>query len=73
MRRIIQIIPAPDWYALYEEEGEEYWTPLACWALVDEDGETRVVGLEAGERVVFCEENPNFKGYISKEDLEEEE
>ena len=27
---------APGWYAVYEDDGEEWWTPLACWVIESE-------------------------------------
>ena len=40
--KILQIIPATDWYVVYTGEGDdrglELFSRLACWALVEEDG-----------------------------------
>lgn len=49
-RRIVQIIPADDWWAEYklgdDESSAIVSEPLVCWALVeDEDGFRHVVGI----------------------------
>ena len=50
-RVIIQIIPAPDWFAVFKDEktGEEYYEPLPFWALVrDETPVPYVIGGDVG-------------------------
>lgn len=47
--RIVQIIPAPGWWAVYRKGkgGAEFSTPLVCWALVEgSSGERQVVGID---------------------------
>ena len=35
-RTIIQLVSAaPGWYAVYDCDDGEYWSPLACWALFE--------------------------------------
>jgi len=68
-RRIIQIIPAANWDAVYRDgDGDELKTPVACWALVEEkegncDTFTYVVGLDATDTVDFCDTMGNFLRY----------
>jgi hypothetical protein len=68
--KILQIIPAIDWYAMYEiEDDANSHAPLVCWALVeDRDGDRHVVGLDSAEtNTDFCENTSNFMGYIHRE------
>lgn len=64
--RILQIMPAEGWVAIFEgEEGEELALPLTCFALVElEEGNdtwTEVRAMTVEERaVVFCDEIDNF-------------
>jgi hypothetical protein len=52
-RRIVSISSAPGWGALYEREDDDEDNPfaeprlvtLAAWALVEEEGATRLIGL----------------------------
>ena len=68
-RTILQIIPAPNWFATYKnrETNETMRFPLVCWALVQEidgDGAYRfVVGMDGEQDVVFCDNASNFIGY----------
>ncbi len=68
-RRIIQIIPASNWCAVYKDtDKDELKTPIACWALVEEkEGKgntfTYVVGLDAADTVDFCDTMSNFLRY----------
>jgi hypothetical protein len=70
-RRILQMLPAPDWKAAFndeEHEGRMLAFPLICWALVEqEDGTQEVCGLYAVQRVLFCEDDPTFIGYLPPE------
>src|SRR5215470_11913977 len=46
--KILQIIPATDWYAIFDNAGMELSNPLVCWALVqEEDGDTAIRGMVA--------------------------
>lgn len=66
-RRIIQIIPAIEWYALYGmgEGDEPHWTPIACWALCKEDnGEQVFVGVDPNGG--FSDQMSPFMGYEHK-------
>ena len=63
--KILQIMPANGWGAVFVEDGEELITPLAVWALVSkDDGGTGVMGLVAWERVELAETQPNFARYM---------
>jgi hypothetical protein len=51
--RVVQVIPAPGWVAVYARDGGETRLPLAAWALLeytdDRSGEERfTLGLVAG-------------------------
>ena len=45
--KIVQIIPADDWFAVFKMDDEaELSLPLNCWALCqDEDGSSRIEGI----------------------------
>jgi hypothetical protein len=74
--RIVQIIPAEGWCALFQEEHHISKIPLVCFALVerqDENGiETEVKGMESGaeKKVSFSDEAGNFVGYWKEGNLE---
>jgi len=69
--KIIQIIPATEWYAKYEEEGTSFFEPIACWALLDRgDGKTEIDGLvPAGSTLTPCKETDGFSEIIHKEKI----
>jgi len=45
--KIVQIIPADDWFAVFKMDDEaELSMPLNCWALFqEEDGSSRIEGI----------------------------
>ncbi len=67
LRRILQIIPAQDWFAVCVDDGEsrQRWLcPLSCWALIEnERGETEVTGMEGYD---FSEDTVNFLEYVHR-------
>ena len=72
-RQILQIIPADGWYAAFNnmETGEQYYTPLICWALVAEAGNQLITGMVAAEKkVLACVEDANFSHYLYQAGLE---
>lgn len=73
-KKILQIIPAAGWFAVYKNEGEpETLSPLACWALVeDEEGNTNVQGMDADDYVDFVEDIGNFSKYSHKPESAQE-
>ena len=59
--KILQIIPATDWYAKYEEEESVFFEPLACWALIDKAGETVIEGMvPVDSTMVPCRDTAGF-------------
>jgi len=68
-RVIIQIIPANGWHAVYSIRPERnknnpVWvSPLACWALVQQENVRYVVGLDS--TLSFCDQGDNFLGYLA--------
>lgn len=86
-RKIVQIMPANGWRALFVGKSEdlEQWTdPLVCWALVEDDltwqGQdirrkpptTRhVVGMIAADPVEFCDRFDQFQGYVGPGETED--
>lgn len=84
--RILQIIPAVGFYAVYftEENGaaKSYSMPVACWALmlhyvVDHEGEEieesrSVVGMTGPDAIEDAEELTNFVGYYGPGETEED-
>lgn len=72
--RIIQILPANGWRAVYAMEMDDgTWVaeayPLALWALIEEgDGFTSVVGMDCADVALSVEDNINHLGYIGPGD-----
>lgn len=65
MKQVKQIIPADGWRACYEESnGEILVEPVCCWAIVEEDGDSFIVGMDADNPVEPCSDASNFVGYI---------
>jgi hypothetical protein len=72
-RQILHIIPAQDWYAVFNNmaTGEQYYTPLVCWALLAEDGGQAITGMVTVEKkVVACTEDADFSHYLYQTELE---
>ena len=77
-RRILQIIPATGWEAIYNNPNRDeallmFSSPLVCWALVEyEDGRQGVEGMHAmdyqAKGAAFCEDQPLFRCYQTIED-----
>lgn len=65
-RRILQIIPAEGWLAVYElgtgDVSDLRTKGLVCWALVEEMSETSVVGMDA-DQAAGVKEAGKFVGY----------
>lgn len=59
--KIIQILPAPGWFAAFQGDGTVELDPLACFAL-GEDGS--VVGICGKDFLVPADEVENFLCYI---------
>ncbi len=68
-RRIIQIVPANGWQAVYairpeQNRGNPVWvSALPLWALVEEGDRQFVIGLDS--TLEFCDQGDNFLGYLS--------
>jgi hypothetical protein len=68
-RRILQIISADGWNAVYairpdSNKNNPVWiAPLACWALVQQERARLVVGLDS--TLSFCDQGDNFLGYLA--------
>lgn len=68
-RRILQIISADGWHAVYairpdrNEDNPVWIAPLMCWALVQQDKGRFVVGLDS--TLSFCDQGDNFLGYLA--------
>jgi len=71
--KILQIIPASGWFAVYEEENFQHTRQLVCWALVKcDDGITTIIGMEVesgGKAILFTPSSKNFTGYENDEDV----
>lgn len=66
--RIVEIIPAPGWWAVYgkRDGGDEFSSPLVCWALVEgTTGERQVVGIDTDPKgtVEIAPYSDNFRRY----------
>lgn len=65
--KITQIIPAVGWQAMYEDSNHSEQTfvfPLACFAVIEDDGQSTVVGLVASDMVHSAEDDSNFIRYV---------
>jgi hypothetical protein len=73
-RKIVQIMPAPGWAAIFSDDEDELITPLVGWALVqDGDAAPAVVGLAAADKVELCEDHDNFLRYAFVSELIDED
>jgi hypothetical protein len=65
-RRILQIIPAEGWLAVYDHsvgDVDDLRTrPLVCWALVEDQTGTSVIGMD-GDTVAGVQGSGRFAGY----------
>ncbi len=65
--KILQIIPANDWYGKYTEDGATFFEPLACWALVENDNGSEMVGLvPVDKELIPCTDADGFAEYIHR-------
>lgn len=68
-QRILQIVPAEGWLAVYDygsRDVEDIRTrPVACFALVEDDTGTRVVGMDA-DVVAGGTPRGKFLGYVKE-------
>jgi hypothetical protein len=73
--KILQIIPADNWYGVYWSPEEPYYflCPIACFALVETPDEDRtVVGMDAADGLDFAEEQRNFGHYVRQDQINDE-
>lgn len=68
-RRILQIMPASGWAAEIVEGEMVQIRPLLGWAMTQDGSDVIVVGLVAGKKVEFADEQPGFDGYAYLPDL----
>jgi hypothetical protein len=68
-RRILQIMPASGWAAEIVEGEMVQMRPLAGWAMAQDGSEVVVVGLVAGKKVEFADDQPGFDGYAFIPDM----
>ncbi|MDW8325312.1 MAG: hypothetical protein RMK99_01995 [Anaerolineales bacterium] len=68
-RRILQIMPATGWAAEIIEGEMVQTRPLLGWAMTQDGSDVIVVGLVAGKKVEFADEQPGFDGYAYLPDL----
>jgi hypothetical protein len=65
--RIIQIIPADDWFAVFKMDNDtDLSLPLNCWALFElEDGSSRIEGIyvDAAGDCTVAKSAENFVRY----------
>lgn len=75
---ILQIIPAANWFAIYEHNATvdaNRAVPILCWALVDDNGSSKIIGMvnkEDSSEIVDASTLPNFESYELMEDRIEE-
>lgn len=69
--RILQLIPAEGWEAMFEDEDN---VTVVCFALVesadDEGGVSSAVRPMAsiGDTIEFCDDYPNYEGLVRADD-----
>ena len=64
MKKIIQIIPAPQClYAIYNDNGKEFKSPVVCLALVEKDNEQWVEPMTNQGMYIDFEDSNNFIGF----------
>jgi len=65
VEKILQIIPANGWYALYKDDNEMLSDPLVCFALIeDDDNVQRIVGMCRDDIYIdVADTSSNFAGY----------
>ena len=65
MEKILQIIPANGWCALYKDDNEMLSDPLICFALIEEcDNVRRIVGMCRDDIYIgVADTSSNFAGY----------
>ena len=72
MAKILQIIPADGWEAMFEDEDS---VPVVCFALVQSTDEQGAASTEVrpmaslGEAIEFCDDYPNYQG-VSRVDAD---
>jgi hypothetical protein len=75
--KLLSIIPANGWWALYDDDGAMIATPLAAWGLfrdLEDDGSDFLDGIEPGEGWVAAGQSGNIVGfYLSDEPPEQSE
>jgi hypothetical protein len=79
MRKILQMIPAVGWHAVFVERGEAseaelYSIPLCCWALVEQDDAGDIFrfisGFGATDVIDTCDDVRDFVGYLHESEPE---
>ncbi len=61
---ISQIIPAGNWGAVFDENGEPVLRPLICWGLVKDGGQVQICGyVESEGSVVSASGLSGFLGF----------
>lgn len=73
MNKIINIIPADNWWAVYNDKGTLLAGEIACFALVEaEDGLRVVEPMDGyGEIIDFATDVSNFVGQVRADNEEE--
>ena len=76
MIKILQLLNADNWWAVYDDEGEPFISKLVCWALVqvgNEETDRSIAGMDIDEegRIEFCQEIENFQNYVYAASSEE--
>lgn len=70
--KILQIIPADGWEAMFEDEDS---VPVVCFALAQSTDEQGAVSTEVrpmvslGDSIEFCDDYPNYMGVTRADDL----
>jgi len=72
--KTLQISAAPQWNALFEDDGEAAIVPLAAWAIVEGKTGNEITGLivaeQCGQVLERADGADNFVGYIHDSERE---
>lgn len=71
----LALVPAKDWFAMYDDGTTFQFVPVICWAPKEQDGEIVAVGLvsdEGAPTLVHADRLPDFLGFIHLEEIKKQ-
>lgn len=69
------LVPAVDWFAMYDDGENFQFVPVICWAPKEQDGEIVAVGLVADEgepTLMHGDKLEHFIGFIHLSDIKKQ-